>query len=172
MDERSLAEKELQSILGAVDAEGAEFGPAGELPAQGAAGGRRTRARADWGASVYAVQADLSPAVGLRFLAWALRHPDMLAGQSRQEQLADYLELATLRDAMADELRPAEDRQYDWEELHLTRLRPLIEREMQAQRDEIAGATAEAMLAQIQPFIDRGQVPQEVVEFLRGPDGR
>jgi hypothetical protein len=135
-------------------------------PSEQSEPGRRSRERSEWGGFIRAITADHSPSVGLRFRAWAIRHADLIAHLPTPQQLAMYVELATFRDTLADELRSDDAKEYDWAELHLEGLRPMIEAEMQAQREEIAGGVRQAMLARLKAYVDKGQVSPEVLEAM------
>lgn len=133
--------------------------------------GRHARVRNEWGGTLRAIVADLSPGVGLRFRAWAVRNRELLETFSVPQQFAYYLDQATYRDALADEQRPEDERVYEWTELHMQGIRPLIEAEIRAQREDIANDVREAMMARLRVLADRGLVPPEVMESMQAAGG-
>lgn len=98
--------------------------------------------------SLVALSANLSPGIGLRFLAWQAHHLGLLYSQDDQgtwsprypldTQFSMYLEDATSRDALEDAGRPDERRQYNFTALHIDGLLPMVQAETDAHREEIA----------------------------------
>lgn len=99
-------------------------------------------------ASLIALSANLSPGVGLRFLAWQQHHLLLLYTQDEQGtwtprytpevQFSMYLEDATTRDALDDVKRPDGQRHYNFGALHMEGLLPMVQAETDAYREEIA----------------------------------
>ncbi|HEY3367793.1 MAG TPA: hypothetical protein VGK74_22270 [Symbiobacteriaceae bacterium] len=166
---------------GAPDAGGPEFGgqqlPAGmefgagdlapEPPDPSPTPSRRPVQLAEWQGVVRAIVADHTPAVGLRFRAWAARHRELIAGMPAPQALSLYVEVATFRDAAADEQRPEDDREYDWAELHMAGLRPLIEAEAAAQREGIADGLRRSWLDRLKELRDQGLVSDEALQTMQ-----
>lgn len=98
--------------------------------------------------SVVALEASLSPGIGLRFLAWQRYHLNLLYTQDAHgswvpryplpTQFSMYLEDATSRDALEDAGRPADRRSYDFGALHIDGYLQNIQAETDAHREEIA----------------------------------
>lgn len=127
---------------------------------------RRPVDQPEWGAFLRAITADLTPAIGLRFRAWAKQHAELLVDKPAAVQLALYLEIATYRDALADEQRPETEREYDWAELHMDGLRPLIEAEVQAQREAIADGVRQAYISRLKALQEQGLIGDDVLQMM------
>ena len=119
------------------------------------------REQSEWGGTVRAIVADLSPAVGLRFRAWAVQHKEDFPDWPKEKLFALYIEHATYRDCLADELRDEAEQQYSWKELHLEGLRPMIESEIQAQREAIAKDERGKLKQLLRVLVKQGTVPKE-----------
>ncbi len=120
-------------------------------------------------ADVIAVRAVVTPGIYQRCRAYWARRPDQADVLTPAEQLTWYLELATFQHAMDDQQRPQDQQLYDWGELHMAGIRPLLQQEMQAERESIAKESARgaraAVLARIASF-----APQEVLNAIREMD--
>lgn len=134
-----------------------------------AAGGKARQARDPYSVSVEAVRAPLSEGTYLRCRAYWARHRERAEMLSPAQRLAEYLELVTFQHALEDEQRDEDERLYDWRELHMEGLRPLMQAEIDAQRAEIASEAARgarhAVLMRIAAI-----APAEVLKAIREMD--
>lgn len=120
-------------------------------------------------ADVIAVRAAVTPGIYQRCRAYWARRPDQAEGLTPAEQLTWYIELATFQHALDDQQRPEDQQLYDWPELHMSGIRPLLQQEMQAEREGIAKESArgarQAVLARVATI-----APQEVLNAIREMD--
>lgn len=130
---------------------------------------RRPKPVEPYTALAVAIRAPITPGIYQRSQAYWAARPEEAQGLTPDVQLARYLELATFQHALADEQRPEGEQLYDWHELHMQGIRPLLEAEMQALREEVAQESArgarQAVLARIARF-----APQDVLTAIKEMD--
>ena len=117
---------------------------------------------------VRAILAQLEPSVGLAFEAWLLAHPQLRdAAETNRPRVFSFWVAQIAADHLRmDEARPAGQRQYDWEALHIRALTPLLQEEW-LQREAQVGTKIRRDLAEsIRRSLREGVDEKEVVRRL------